>query len=78
MPKLAVRTLIQLRRSLDAIEANLVDNRQRTVVASKDAIPQLNMAVGDERIVKFAGENWKVRREIEGFRVIALTVDEDI
>ena len=78
MPKQAVRALIQLRKRLDNIEADLATNRQDTVAASAAAITQLGLAVGDERIVKFSGENWRVVRDPGLVRVLPLVVDEDI
>ena len=78
MPKPAVRSLIQLRRRLDDIEADLATNRQDTVAASATAIAQLNLAIGEERIVKFSGENWRVVRDPSIVRVLPLVVDEDI
>ena len=78
MPKPAVRTLIQLRRRLDTLEADLAENRRETGLASTLAIAQLNMGQGEERIVKFAGENWRAIRTPEGVRVLPLNVDEDI
>ena len=78
MPKPAVRTLIQLRRQLDRIEADLAEDRRETGLASTLAIAQLNMGQGEERIVKFAGENWKVLRKIDGVDVHAQVVDENI
>jgi len=76
--KPAVRTLITLRKQLDALEADVVENRRRAGVASADAIGQLGVGVGDERLVKFAGETWRLHRDIDGVKVLALTIDEDI
>ena len=78
MPKPAVRTLILLRKRLDAIEADLAENRRETEVESKNVTVQLGLAVGDERVVKFAGENWRVVRATDIVRVLPLNVDEDI
>lgn len=78
MPKQAVRTLIQLRKQLNTLEANLAENRRETGVASTQAISQLGIGSGEERIVKFQGENWRVIRTISGLEVLPMTVDEDI
>jgi len=78
MPKQAVRTLIQLRRDLDRLEADLAENRRATGVASVTAITQLGITPGEERLVRFAGDTWRIRREIDGLRVIPQALDEDI
>jgi hypothetical protein len=78
MPKQAVRTLIQLRKSLDTLEADLAENRRQTGVASVTAVAQLGSNVGDERLVKFAGETWRVVHRIDGLHVLPQAVDDDI
>lgn len=78
MPKQAVRTLIQLRKSLDTIEADLAENRRQTDVASVTAVAQLGSTVGDERLVKFAGETWRVVHRIDGLHILPQVVDDDI
>ena len=78
MPKQAVRTLIQLRKRLDNIEADLATNRQDTMASSAAAITQLGLSVGQEKIVKFSGEHWRVLIEQGIVRVLPLVIDEDI
>ena len=78
MPKQAVRTLIQLRKQLSNLEADIASNRQDTVAASAAAISQLGLSVGQEKIVKFSGEHWRVLVEQGIVRVLPLVVDEDI
>lgn len=78
MPKQAVRTLIQLRKQLNTLEANLAENRRETGVASTQAISQLGISPGEERLVKYQGESWRVIRTLGGLEVLPITVDEDI
>lgn len=78
MPKQAVRALILLRKQLDTLEADLAENYRRVGVESQNAIAELGLAVGDERVVKRLGENWRVIRQTDGVRVLPISVDEDI
>ena len=78
MAKPAVRQLIQLRRQLDRLEDDVRSNAQETQLASTAAIVELRTVVGDERLVKFAGDTWTLRHESGGIRVIPQVLDEDI
>jgi hypothetical protein len=78
MPKQAVRALILLRKQLDTLEADLAENYRRVGVESQNAIVELGLGVGDERVVKRLGENWRVIRQTDGVRVLPISVDEDI
>jgi hypothetical protein len=78
MPKQAVRALILLRKQLDTLEADLAENYRRVGVESQNAIVELGLGVGDERVVKRLGENWRVIRQTDGVRVLPVSVDEDI
>ena len=78
MAKQAVRTLIQLRRELERLESDLAENRRQVGVVSVTAITQLGSKQGEERIVRFAGDTWRIRHEIDGLRVIPQVLDDDI
>lgn len=78
MAKPAVRSLIQLRKSLDRLEADVSENERQRNLASRSAISELGSTVGSEFTVKFAGETWKLRHEMDGMKVYPLVLDEDI
>lgn len=79
MPKPAVRELIKLRRELDKLEADVIENQRQVLVTSPDAITELGTQVGEERLVKAAGETWRLRHEPNGtVRVIPQLLDEDV
>ena len=79
MPKPSIRTLILLRKERDRIEADLRENDRKVAVETPAAIAQLKIGPGEEIVIKFAGESWRIiRNRDDGLRVIRLELDEDI